>query len=94
MNLETVIDECGTLLERLDHPESHPTYGQVMATLTFKDAKVRLQGHRKKLVKLREDFAGVLRQAELRITKASKIDRYKSKAEKVESNINERILVC
>ncbi len=83
MNLETVIDDCGSTLTKMADPSQHPAYSHISHTPTFIQAKVTLDGQRSHLVKAREDLKAQWRHAESRILMAKKVEKYKDKAEKV-----------
>ena len=83
MNLETVIDDLGSTLQKISKPGDHPAYSHICHTPTFKQAKVKLEGHRTKLLQVREQLKSLWQQAESRIQMANKVEKYKDKAEKV-----------
>ena len=88
INLEHLIDECKTLQEKLSAPHRHEGYNDITQTFVFTEAKIKVVDYRNKLVKARERLKSLWQQAEDRIMLASKVNKYKLKAEKVSCDTN------
>ena len=83
LNLEHTIDELKSLESKLNNPSVDPELLTIVQTPSFSEAKIAIEQNQKQLISAREELKSLWQQAENRIIQASKLNKYKSKADRV-----------
>ena len=92
LDIESCIDECRLIIEKLRTPEKEPEFTEIMMSPFFGVAKDILEIKHKELTNSRQGLQALWQQAEERVSSSSKIGKYRAKAEKVGTIICRNIL--
>lgn len=83
MDIESVIDECRTILDKLKSANHDPNYREITATPLLGMARDVLEGKQGDLGESRKQLQTLLQVADQRVAMSSKESKYRAKAEKV-----------